>query len=120
MCVCVCDMCVWVCGGGGGHMSNTPYLSRMDIPVVRLCPIDRWRNVTSYKYYKLHFALIMRVLDNPPHMCVQPCSKKESKRASFHSLFLHLSIGHDLTPGMSIPCVCVCVCVCVCGGGSCE
>ena len=25
------------------HMSNTPHLSRMDIPGVRSCPMDRWR-----------------------------------------------------------------------------
>ena len=80
-------------------MSNTPNLSWTDLPGVRSCPIDGWRKTLQ----------ILQTVFCPYNVCVGqpsthvlPRSKEESKRTSFHSLFLHRSIGHDLTPGMSM------------------
>ena len=82
------------------YVQYTP-LSRMDIPGVRSCLIDRWRKTNKLQILQ---AAVCRynVCVGQPSTHVLPNSKEESKRASFHSLFLHLSIGHDLTPGMSI------------------
>ena len=51
------------------HMSSTPHLSRMDILGVRSCPIDRWRKTYKLQILQAAFALIICVLDNPPHTC---------------------------------------------------
>ena len=42
-----------------------------------------------YKYYKLHFALIMCVLDNPPHMCCLVLKRSKKGRHFTH----YFSIG---------------------------
>ena len=80
-------------------MSNTPHLSWTDLSGVRSCPIDGWRKTLQI----LQTAFCpYNVCVGQPSTHVLPRSKEESKRTSFHSLFLHRSIGHDLTPGMSM------------------
>ena len=53
------------------------YLSRMDVPAAMESGDEK---LTSYKYYKPHLALIICVLDNPPHVCCLVLKGVESKR----------------------------------------